>query len=115
MAPFLRSGKEKRSSTRIEISLSTSVMLVRVDSYLSGTIENISEGGCYFPVDQELPIGEKCLIDIVLGDGLDVDTVSLSGRIARNDSHGAGIEFVDNQPETTATLKKMLSNYSHPA
>jgi hypothetical protein len=115
MAAPSRPGREKRSSTRIEIKLSTSLVLVRIDSYHSGIIGNISEGGCYFPVDQELPIGEKCLIEVVLGDGLDVNTVSLSGRIARNDSHGAGIEFVDNHPETTAILKKMLSHYSHPA
>ena len=108
-----RSDKERRSSTRVEIKLSTSLMLVRIDSYHSGIIENLSEGGCYFPVDQELPLGEKCQIDIVFGEGLEVASISLSGQVVRNDNHGAGIEFVDNQPETTALLKTMLSHYSH--
>ena len=109
-----RSDKERRSSTRVELKLSTSLILVRVDAYHSGMIENLSEGGCYFPVDQELGLGEKCQVDIVFGEGLDVTSISLSGQVVRNDEHGAGIEFVDNQPEVTAALKRILSHYSHP-
>lgn len=108
-----RSDKERRSSTRVELKLSTSLMLIRVDSYHSGTIENLSEGGCYFPADHELPLGEKYQIDIAFGEGLEVTNISLCGQVVRNDNHGAGIEFVDNPPETTAALKRMLSHYSH--
>ena len=114
MSQSPRSARERRSSTRVELKLSTSLLLVRVDAYHSGVIENLSEGGCYFPVDQELGLGEQCQVDIAFGEGLDVTGISLSGQVVRNDEHGVGIEFVGNQPEVTAALKRLLSQYSHP-
>ena len=103
---------DRRSSIRVQLKLSTSLMLVKVDAYYSGTIANLSLGGCYFPVDEELPLGEICQIEISLGEGLDIDTISMKGQVVRIDSQGAGIEFVDNPPEVTDTLKQILKRYS---
>lgn len=103
---------DRRSSIRVQLKLSTSLMLIKVDAYYSGTIANLSLGGCYFPVDEDLPLGEKCQIDIALGEGLDIDTISMTGQVARIDSQGAGIEFVDNPTEVTETLKHILQRYS---
>jgi hypothetical protein len=104
--------KEKRSCTRVQLKLSTSLLLVRIDVYHSGMIDNLSLGGCYFPVEHALPIGEKCQVDIAFGDGLDVEKISVSGQVARVDNHGAGIEFVDNSPEIMTSLEQILLRYS---
>jgi len=107
--------KERRGCTRVELKLLTSLLLVRVDVYHSGMIANLSRGGCYFPVDQVLPLGEKCLVDIAFGEGLEVDKITVSGKVSRVDADGAGIEFVDNSAETLAVLDKMLQRYSNRA
>jgi len=103
---------EKRSCTRVQLNLSTSLLLVRIDVYHSGIIDNLSLGGCYFPVEHALPLGEKCQVDIAFGDGLDVEKITVSGQVARVDNHGAGIEFVDNPPEILASLENILQRYS---
>ncbi len=107
-------AKERRGCTRVELKLQTSLLLVRIDVYHSGMIDNLSLGGCYFPVDQGLPLGEKCQVDISFGDGLDVDRITVCGKVSRVDTHGAGIEFVDNSAETLAGLKDILKRYSSP-
>lgn len=104
--------KERRSSHRIQLNLSTSLMLVRIDAYHTGVITDLSTGGCYFPVEHGLPVGERCQVDIVFGDGFDVDTISVSGHVVRSDSHGAGIEFIDNPSEVTTRLGSILSRFS---
>lgn len=106
--------KDERSYTRVQLKLSTSLLLVRIDVYHSGIIDNLSLGGCYFPVEHALPIGEKCQVDIALGDGLDIEKISVSGQVVRVDNHGAGIEFVDNSPEIMASLEKILQRYTLP-
>ena len=107
-------AQERRSCTRVQLKLSTSVLLVRIDTYHCGMIANLSLGGCYFPVEHGLPLGEKCQVDIALGDGLNVDKICLSGQVARVDSDGAGIEFIDNSPEIIDRLKDILLRYSLP-
>ena len=103
---------DRRLATRVQLKLSTSILLVKIDAYYSGVIANLSQGGCYFPIDEELPLGEKCQIEILVGEGLKENSISMSGRVARVDNHGAGIEFIDNPPESTAALKNLLSCYS---
>lgn len=88
------------------------MLLVRIDTYHSGIIANLSLGGCYFPTDHGLPLGEKCQVDIAFGDGLNVDKICMSGQVARADSDGAGIEFVDNSAEVMDRLKDILLRYS---
>lgn len=90
------------------------MLLVRIDTYHCGMIANLSLGGCFFPTDHGLPLGEKCQVDIAFGDGLNVDKISMSGQVARADSDGAGIEFVDNSPEVMGRLKDILRRYSLP-
>ncbi len=109
-----RSGKERRSCTRVQLKLSTSVLLVKIDAYHSGIIANLSLGGCYFPADHGLPLGENCQVEITIGEGLDVDKIRMSGRVARVDSDGAGIEFIDNSPDIMERLKDILLRYSPP-
>ncbi len=112
MSASSKPGFDRRSSTRVQLQLSTSLVLVKVDTYYSGAIANLSLGGCYFPIEVDLPLGELCQVEIALGEGLDVDAIKLSGKVARLDSGGAGIEFVDNPPEAIATLESILSRFA---
>ena len=61
-----------------------------------------------------LPLGENCQVEITIGEGLDVDKIRMSGRVARVDSDGAGIEFIDNSPDIMDRLKDILLRYSPP-
>ena len=107
-------GSDRRSSTRVQIKLSTSLVLARVDAYYSGMIANLSLGGCYFPIEDDIPLGERCQIEISIGEGLNVDVISLTGQVARIDAHGIGIEFIETSPEVSASLEALLSRPSPP-
>ena len=57
------------------------MLLVRIDTYHCGIIANLSLGGCFFPTDHDLPLGEKCQVDIAFGDGLnDLEMLKFSGH-----------------------------------
>ena len=105
-------SREKRRFTRIQLNVPSTLFLVQIDTYHDGEIANLSLGGCYFPLDFNLDVGEPCNVGITAGVGLEVQQISVSGKIARVDDQGAGIEFVDNPPEVMQSLEKILLSYS---
>lgn len=102
-------ARDKRIFTRITLDIPGSISLYQVESYHTGSISNISLSGCFFPSDNELPVGEQCDITITTGEGLETEQVTVMGMIVRNDSEGAGISFTDNSPECRRQLEKIIS------
>lgn len=88
--------QEKRKSARVTLDVPASLSLYLMDITCSGLLANVSEGGCFFPVDGILPVGEKCRITFSIGEGLQSQTITLSGKIIRSDNNGVGIEFDEN-------------------
>ena len=82
--------------------------LIQVDSYHSGTIANLSMGGCFFPMESELPLGAECDIAITVGEALEIENYSLKGVVVRSDSIGVGIKFTEGT-EQLPLLLKMIS------
>jgi hypothetical protein len=74
-----------------------------------GAITNISLGGCYFPFEGELPVGEHCQVTITVGEGLQTETVAVNGTIVRKDSEEFGICFTDTSPACRLQLEKIIS------
>ncbi|KJS00832.1 MAG: hypothetical protein VR65_11415 [Desulfobulbaceae bacterium BRH_c16a] len=75
-----------------------SLSLYRLDTSYDVLLKNISLGGCFFPVEEKLPIGEKCQIVLKAGEGLETREVTLTGIIVRSDAAGVGIRFIDISP-----------------
>ena len=104
--------REKRSYTRIALNIPANIFLYHMEFRQNGVIANISLSGCFFPFTGELPIGEPCAVAITVGEGLQTETVSLSGTIVRCDAEGAGINFTKYSPALRLQLKKIISHES---
>jgi len=101
--------REKRAFTRITLDIPASLSLYQLETTHFGAIANISLSGCFFPFEEELPVGEKCLVDITVGEGLETEKVTIPGIIVRSDAQGAGINFTDNSPECRRRLENIMA------
>ena len=104
--------KDKRQFTRITLNVPTTLSLYQVEAYHTGTIANISMGGCFFPFREEVPVGESCLVTITVGEGLEIEKLTIPGQIVRRDSNGIGIRFTNRSKENQCQLKKIISRYT---
>ena len=103
--------KEKRQFTRISLNIPTVLSMYQVEGYHTGSIANISMGGCYFPVGEPLPEGEKCQVAITVGEGIETEKISLPGEIVRSDATGVGIRFADTSGHQKRQLEKIIAQY----
>jgi len=101
--------REKRSFTRITIDIPGNISLYQLETYHTGPITNISLSGCFFPFQENLPLGEPCDIAITVGEGLETKEISLTGIIVRSDSQGTGIRFTDDSPACRRQLENIIS------
>ena len=77
----------------------------QIDYACSGLLANISLSGCFFPVNEKLPIGEECHLAIKIGKGIETEEITLSGQIVRTDATGVGIRFIDDMTKHDHLLK----------
>lgn len=104
--------RERRQFTRITLNIPTILSLYQVEAYHTGTIANISMGGCFFPVGEELPMGEECQVDITVGEGLETEKICIAGQIVRSDTAGVGIKFTDISSENRQQLERIIAHYT---
>lgn len=100
---------ERRAFARIRLDVPACLCLYQVDVRHDGSIVDLSLGGCFFPVAGEVPIGEKCQIQLTTGEGLETETINLSGVIVRREVRGVGIRFTDISPENLVSLEQIIS------
>lgn len=100
---------ERRKFARIRLDAPASLFLYQVDVRLTGAIIDLSMGGCFFPIKNELPLGEKCHLQLLVGEGLEAQSINLTGIIARRDNTGVGIQFTDLTPQCLASLECVIS------
>ena len=102
---------ERRQFTRISLNVPTILSVYRVEAYHTGRIANISSGGCFLPIDAELPVGEACEVTIMTGEGLETEKVTVPGKIVRSDKEGAGVMFTDSSSDNGLQLQRIVSQY----
>ena len=89
----------------------TILSLYQIHAYHTGSIANISMGGCFFSVGETLPVGEECQVTITVGEGLETEEITLSGQIVRSNSTGIGIKFTDSSVHHHQQLEKVIAKY----
>lgn len=104
-------AREKRQFTRITLSVPTILSLYQIQAYHTGSIANISMGGCFFSVGETLPVGEECQVTITVGEGLETEKITLHGQIVRSNSTGVGIKFTDSSVRYHCQLEKIITKY----
>lgn len=100
--------RERRAFTRFELDLPASMFLYQMDMYHDGTIIDLSLGGCFLPIDCDIPKGEKCRITLTTGIGLEAESVEITGEIVRSTEKGVGIQFTSEVPDSIKTLLEQV-------
>lgn len=103
--------EERRSFTRIQLELPATLYLFQAEINYTGSILDLSQGGCFFPVSDDLSPGEPCQIKLTIGEGLKAETIGFAGVVARTDDKGVGIQFINTTEENQRRLVKILASH----
>lgn len=101
---------DRRKYTRITVNIPAALSLLQVDAYHSGSIANLSMGGCFFPAEKPLPLGAECNISITVGEGLKTEIFELKGVVIRSDEVGVGIKFIDKTVEQMSIIMRKITH-----
>lgn len=106
--------EEKRRFSRIVFRVAAELMVADT-SFTADHIENLSVGGCLFPLSRSFPIGTACRVVISLDGAIDSPKVTVMGEIVRSDPERAGIRFTGIDPDSLFHLHNILRyNASDP-
>ena len=100
---------DRRKYTRITVDIPAALSLLQVDTFHSGNIANLSVGGCFFPAENELPLGAECNICITVDEGLQRERFEVKGVVVRSDKMGVGIKFIDQTMEQMSIIMRRIS------
>jgi hypothetical protein len=103
---------EKRRFSRIEFRVATELM-VNDATFTADSIDNLSVGGCLFPISESFPVGTSCRIVISLDGDVDSPKVRVAGKIVRCDPERIGIKFTGIDPDSLFHLHNIL-RYNAP-
>ena len=106
--PLATPRAERRAGARVKLDMETSLVLYQAELTQRTTIGNLSEGGCYLPVSRQFIVGERCRMELSVGDGLHEERVDLDGIVVRSDGAGLGIQFVELTAEQQQSLARIL-------
>ncbi|MCB2217351.1 PilZ domain-containing protein [Desulfofustis glycolicus] len=102
---------ERRQFARITVNIPATLSFYQVEACHSGLVADISEGGCFFPFDDDVPVGTKCQITITAGAGLEREQLTTAGEVVRCAANGLGIRFLENLLEKNGRLAALLAVY----
>ncbi|MBE0582209.1 MAG: PilZ domain-containing protein [Desulfofustis sp.] len=102
---------ERRQFTRIAVNIPATLSFYQVEACHSGLVADISEGGCFFQFDEDIPVGTQCRVTITVGAGLEREQLTVSGEVVRCATKGLGIRFLENLLEKNGRLAALLSVY----
>jgi hypothetical protein len=103
----MTTGIQKRLRVEFEtaVILTTSNMKPRI-----AITRNISLNGIYAESSRYLPVGDECLIELIVtgNDPLNSIRLHIRGKIVRTDKDGVGITFTAMSDRTQSELKKLI-------
>lgn len=86
---------ERRQFARITVNIPALLSFYQLEACHCGIVADISEKGCFFPFDDDVPVGTKCQVTITVGAGLECEQLSISGEVVRCAVEGLGISFTE--------------------
>ena len=102
---------ERRRYTRITVNIPVILHLYQLEACHAGIIANISEGGCFFPITDDIPLGATCELTITIGPGLDAESLTLTGEVVRREAGGIGIRFLENPLAKNPRFSDLVAEY----
>ena len=106
--------ENRREFTRVPLHFS--VNLEGNEDKTCGEMRNLSLRGLFLVCDQEFEIGETCELRLELGTGDNAIQLGITGKVARMDEDGIGVEFISlDSVDTLGHLQNLvLYNSGNP-
>ena len=102
---------EKRINRRVPIRAAVSLR-TSDDQVVHGWASDLSMSGVHVATDEELPPGTKCEASITYRDGHDRHRIVVNARVARNDTKGIGVEFLNSTKDITDEITHLIVSYT---
>lgn len=100
----------RRKYTRITVDIPAALSLLQIDTYHTGSIKNLSSGGCFFHEIDTIPLGAECNIEITVGEGAETEQFTLKGSVVRSDNLGTAVKFVNSTELISLMMKRVTTN-----
>ena len=91
----MKTATEKREFTRVPIHLNVEFSSPQRATSSVCQLKDVSMNGVYVHCDNPLPIGSDCKITVILGSEAVPIRIEVSGKIARVDADGMGMEITE--------------------
>lgn len=90
----MKNEENKREFSRVPLQIEVEVSPGQQPIVVSQT-KDVSLKGLYLVCDSPLPLGSDCRVALLLGGGDNPVRIEVSGKIARVDSSGMGLEITE--------------------
>jgi len=98
---------DARDFTRASIKIDTE--LISGETSICGQANDVSLNGLFLVCDEHLPVASECSVTIFLGERHASQLcVRATGRVARLDEHGMGVEFTGLDMESHDHLRNLV-------
>jgi Tfp pilus assembly protein PilZ len=104
--------EEKRRFSRIVFRVAAELTVAGM-SFSADHIENLSVGGCLFPLSRSFSVGTACRVVITLNGAIDGPKVTVAGEVVRSDPERVGIKFTGIDPDSLFHLHNII-RYNAP-
>lgn len=98
---------ESRVHRRLSIKAAVS-LTVEDRRPVHGWIKNVSISGLHVRTDEFLPNGTKCLVTMIVREGMERRRLILPGTVRRRDTEGMGVQFGTLTDEQSQRLSLMI-------
>jgi len=100
-------SEEKRCFSRVPFSVTAEININNV-TYNADKINNLSIGGCLFPISEDLEVGSGCIVVIHLSGTSSEAKVQVNGEIVRCDPGMVAIKFTRIDPDSLFHLQNII-------
>jgi hypothetical protein len=90
----MKSEIDQREFTRIPMQLDVQITSTQQPP-TSCQVKDVSMKGLYLLCEQPLPMGAECRVTFLLGDKESPVRIEVSGKVARVDTNGMGVEITE--------------------
>ena len=100
-------SEEKRRFSRIPFRVNAEITVGEKD-FLVDEIKNLSVGGGFFPIEEELEASTPCRVEIILEGSSSELSIYIDGEVIRSLEGGVAIQFKRIDPDSLFHLQNII-------
>ena len=101
-------GKEKRRKIRVDFTTQVIVKSATSEIQAKGSSKDLSLKGIFVNTSENIPIGEKCRVKVVLTGMVDDLVLQMEGTVVRKSEGGLAVDFSSMDIDSYTHLKNIV-------